>query len=146
MTYTAGEVVDGLFRAMHQVRRASMDTLAPLGVTPAQGRALRTIARAGDDGMRMGELAEQLGVVPRSATSLVDALESAGLVERVADPRSRRAVIARLAGDGRRVLADLVAARTAAGERLLSGLTAAERETLGGLLSKITDAGDPAVG
>ena len=40
--------------------------LAPLGLTPAQERALRVVARSGPDGIRMGELAGLMSVVPRS--------------------------------------------------------------------------------
>ncbi|MGV4926456.1 MarR family transcriptional regulator [Streptomyces sp. HJ7] len=38
----------------------------------------------------MTELAERLGVVPRAVTPLIDALEEAGLVRRLAEPDNRR--------------------------------------------------------
>src|ERR1700691_3054950 len=64
--------------------------LAPLGLTPAQERALRLIAR-GEEPPRMTELADRLGIVPRSLTTVIDALEKAGLVRREIGPRHRRA-------------------------------------------------------
>ena len=77
-----------------------MSSIAPLDLTPAQSRALRIIYKS-EQPIRMGELAATLGVVPRSATGLVDALESAGLVERSVDPANRRAVLVRLTERGR---------------------------------------------
>jgi len=85
---SAGELTERVMRVAHLIRRASMAGLAPLNLTPAQSRALRTISRA-ESPIRMGELAAALGVVPRSATDLVDALQGAGLVERLVDPANR---------------------------------------------------------
>ena len=55
--------------------------LGPLGVTWAQVRALRTVARCGGP-VRMSELADRLGIARRSATSVVDELVERGLVGR----------------------------------------------------------------
>ena len=48
----------------------------------------------------MTELADRLGIVPRSVTTVVDALEEAGLVRREIDPRNRRAILLRLTDQG----------------------------------------------
>jgi len=88
---SAGELTERVMRVAHLIRRASTAGLAPLNLTPAQSRALRTISRA-ESPIRMGELAAALGVVPRSATDLVEALQGAGLVERLVDPANRRSV------------------------------------------------------
>ncbi|MER5867759.1 MarR family transcriptional regulator [Kitasatospora sp. NPDC002040] len=93
---TAAELADALTRAMKRIRRQTMARLEPYGITPGQARALRTLAHApgceGRETMRLSELAERLHIAPRSATTVVDALEEAGLVERVPDPADRRAV------------------------------------------------------
>src|SRR3954447_21591570 len=99
---TTPELVERLMRSAHRLRRASMKSLAPLGLTPAQERMLRLVSR-GEGPWRMGELAARMGIVPRSATSLVDALEQAGLVQRDVDPHNRRAVLVSLTGHGRSV-------------------------------------------
>ncbi len=53
-------------------------------------------------GMRMGELSDRLMVTTGNITGLVDELEADGLVERMADPSSRRASLVRLTPKGRR--------------------------------------------
>ena len=53
-------------------------------------------------GKRMGELSERLMVTTGNITGLVDELEADGLVERMADPSSRRASLVRLTPKGRR--------------------------------------------
>ena len=105
-------------------------------MTPAQTRLLRAIARA-EKPWRMGELATFMGVVPRSATDLVDALEQAGLVERRADPENRRSLLVTLTDAGRAVQDDMAAARAQAGEELFGRLSAAERRQLARLLDKV---------
>jgi len=110
---SAAELIERVMRVAHLIRRTSMASLAPLDLTPAQSRALRTISRA-DTPIRMGELASTLGVVPRSATGLVDALQEAGLVERGADPGNRRSVLVTLTEAGRRMQREMAAARTSA--------------------------------
>src|SRR3954463_9064786 len=94
------ELVERLMRSAHRLRRASMKSLAPLGLTPAQERMLRLVSR-GDGARGMGELASRMGIVPRSATSLVDALEQADLVQRAVDPENRRAILVSLTDHGR---------------------------------------------
>ncbi len=143
MTVPTSEVVEALVRASRRLRHASVRDLAPLGLTPAQERALRVVARAGSDGIRMGELAGRMSVVPRSATGVVDGLEEAGLVERVPDPASRRSVLVRLTPGGRRVQDDMAAARLSAAEDLLGALDDEERAQLASLLGKIAGDGCP---
>lgn len=133
---SAEELTERVVRVAHLIRRASMSTLAPLNLTPAQSRALRTISKAAAP-IRMGELASTLGVVPRSATGLVDALESAGLVERTVDPDNRRAVLVRLTDHGQAVQQQMSEARTAAGAGIFQPLTDAERRQLAELLARV---------
>src|SRR6476646_3840215 len=97
---SAAELTERVMRVAHLIRRTSMANLAELNLTPAQSRALRTISKA-DPPIRMGELASTLGVVPRSATGLVDALEEAGLVARTVDPANRRSVLVTTTQGGR---------------------------------------------
>src|SRR5690349_10403675 len=133
---SAAELIERVMRVAHLIRRTSMASLAPLDLTPAQSRALRTISRA-DTPIRMGELASTLGVVPRSATGLVDALQEAGLVERGADPGNRRSVLVTLTEAGRRMQREMAAARTSAGDGMFGRLTGAERRMLAELLGKV---------
>jgi DNA-binding MarR family transcriptional regulator len=55
-----------------------------------------------DQGIRMGELSSRLMVTTGNITGLTNELEDDGLVERMADPTSRRAFLVRLTPKGRR--------------------------------------------
>jgi DNA-binding MarR family transcriptional regulator len=96
------------------------------------------VTRAGEP-VRMGAIASRMGIVPRSATGLVDRLVEAGLVLRAVDPDNRRSVLVSLSDQGQRLQSAMGEARTAAAEELLSPLTAAQRESLAELLSRLTE-------
>jgi len=55
-----------------------------------------------DQGIRMGELSTRLMVTTGNITGLTNELADDGLVERMADPSSRRAYLVRLTPKGRR--------------------------------------------
>ncbi len=74
-------------------------------VTLAQARVFQRIAPGGS---RLTELAEQAQVTKQTAGFLVDQLQSAGYVERVADPSDARARLIRLSERGR-TAADMAA-------------------------------------
>jgi DNA-binding MarR family transcriptional regulator len=133
------QLADLLHGLTRRLRRSQAERLAPLGLTPAQERALRVIARS-DEPLRMTELADHLGIVPRSLTTVIDALEDAGLVSREIDPRNRRAILLHLTGRGLAVRDELREARRRAAEDLFAPLPPADRETLGALLARV-DAG-----
>lgn len=140
----AAELAEHVLQIARRIRRSASAGLAPLQMTPAQSRALRVIARA-DGPIRMGEIASRLHVVPRSATGLVEALESAGLVERAVDPANRRSVLVRLSGQGEGILREMAQARAAAAEVVFGVLDDDERATLAALLERVEAApdGDP---
>ena len=130
------QLADLLHRLTRRIRSAQAQRLAPLGLTPAQERALRLISRA-EEPPRMTELADRLGIVPRSLTTVIDALEQAGLVKREIDPRNRRAILLRLTDRGAAVRDDLREGRRRAAEDLFAPLSDADRETLAGLLARL---------
>src|SRR5258708_789203 len=130
------QLADQLQGLIRRLRRAQAERLAPLGLTPAQERALRLITR-GDEPPRMTELADRLGIVPRSLTTVIDALEEAGLVRREIDPRNRRAILLRLTDQGATVRDGLREARRRAAEDLFAPLSADDRKTLAGLLTRL---------
>ncbi|CAN5526905.1 transcriptional regulator SlyA [soil metagenome] len=139
----AVEVADLVHRVAHHVRHTAKGQLAPLGITWGQVRALRTIDAWGQP-MRMGTLADTLGMVPRSATSVVDDLVEQGLVARGTDPADRRAVAVEPTPAGRALLARLVEQRRSAAGQVLSALTVDELETVQHLLAKaLADPDEP---
>src|SRR5580692_10175126 len=123
---------------MKRLRRAQAQRLAPLGLTPAQERALRMITRS-EEPLRMTELADQLGIVPRSVTTVVDALEQAGLVRREIDPRNRRAIRLHLTDRGSAVRDDMREARRQAAEDLFAPMPEGDRKTLTELLTRLAE-------
>ena len=130
------QLADQLHQLMKRLRHSQAERLAPLGLTPAQERALRVIAR-GDEPPRMTEIADRLGIAPRSLTTVVDALEQAGLVRREIDPRNRRAILLRLTEGGVAVRDDLREARRRAAEDLFAPLSDDQRRTLADLLTQM---------
>ncbi|HEY1667826.1 MAG TPA: MarR family transcriptional regulator [Trebonia sp.] len=136
------QLADQVHRLTRRLRRAQAERLAPLGLTPAQERALRLITR-GDEPLRMTELADRLGIVPRSLTTVVDALEEAGLVRREIDPRNRRAILLHLTDEGAAVRDGLREARRRAAEDLFAPLSADDRKTLASLLTLLDSSGEP---
>ncbi len=137
---TTLELAELLTHTARRLRRGSIVQLAPLGVTYAQARVLRLVAADGRP-LRMADLAAQLDVVPRSVTTMIDALESAGLVARHADPGDRRSVLVTLSEDGRLLLDRLEKARRDSADEVFGGLDAAQRHQLLGLLGVLCERG-----
>ena len=130
-------LADTLVRASWRLRRRERKELAPFGLTFAQARALRLVSSAAE-GMRIGELADALEIVPRSATTMVDGLEGAGLVARRIDPADRRSVIVACSPEGKRLVARLAEERRASAQALFAVLSAGDRAELLRLLRSIT--------
>src|SRR4051812_2546188 len=94
------ELSELLHRVSHRLRHGYAHRLGPLGVNPGQARALRALAKA-ERPLRMVQLADELRIVPRSVTPVIDALEQAGLVRREVDPANRRSTLVVLTDAGR---------------------------------------------
>jgi MarR family transcriptional regulator for hemolysin len=73
----------------HALRKAFDRRAVGMGVTRAQWKVLFRLER--QPGLRQIELADMLDIEPITLSRIVDRLEEAGLVERVADPADRRA-------------------------------------------------------
>jgi len=130
------EVADLIAGVGRRIRRAASHELEPLGVTWGQVRALRMLARGGEP-VRMSELADQLRIARRSATSVVDELAERGLVVRSSDPNDRRAVTVDVTPAGWSLLDELAQRRRAAAADITSSLTPAELVTLRDLLRRL---------
>lgn len=73
----------------HALRKAFDRRACGMGVTRAQWKVLFRLER--QPGLRQIELADMLDIEPITLSRIVDRLEEAALVERVADPADRRA-------------------------------------------------------
>jgi DNA-binding MarR family transcriptional regulator len=128
-------LTDAFWSVARRLRETSQETLAPWEVTPAQFRALRVLRRHGT--LRLSELSEHLRIAARSATEVIDALESRQLVARQPDPDDRRAILAELTDHGVSVLDAIRAARGTETERVFRQLTRADRADLARILGKL---------
>src|SRR4051812_14749009 len=116
---------DRLMTVARALRRGFGSVLSQWEVTPAQARALRVVLD--HEPARLSAVADRLRIAPRSATEVVDALETRGLVTRVPDPDDRRATTVVVTDEGRRLQALLEEARRAESERFLSTLGPGDR-------------------
>lgn len=132
----SGQLADAVQQLSRRLRHGTRQRLAPLGLTPGQGRALSVLERA-EQPMRMAALAEALRVVPRSATGVVEGLEEMGLVHRETDPANRRSVLVGLTDAGRGTLDELAEARRETAEELFGGLDPADQRRLLALLTTL---------
>jgi DNA-binding MarR family transcriptional regulator len=134
----ADETLSEAFRSVaRQLRHTSQETLAPWDITPAQLRAMRVLMRHGV--MRMSELSDHLHIAARSATEVVDALETRGRVERRPDPDDRRATLVEVTEHGTSVLDAIRAARGTEAERAFDRLSPTDRAHLARILRKLRD-------
>jgi DNA-binding MarR family transcriptional regulator len=134
----SGESLSEIFWSVaRQLREASQETLAPWDITPAHLRAMRALGHHGS--MRLSDLSGRLHIAPRSATEVVDALESRGLVRRQPDPGDRRATLVEMTEHGAEVMTAIRAARGNDAERAFGRLSPADRTELARILGQLRD-------
>ncbi len=107
-------------------------------MTPSKLRALDLLAEAGS--LRIGELADRVGVDDTTATRLVDRLEKAGVAARRSEPDDRRATTVGLTPAGEELVAGIAAQRRLFFCDVLAALEPDEREELVRLTAKASAA------
>lgn len=133
-----GELFHAAFRGL---RRTWSEQLAPWELTPHQWRALMTLMRRGscDSGesadIRLKELADRLRIAPRSATEVVDQLETKALVRREPDPTDRRATLIVATDAGKELFANIQAQRRDKSSEYFARLNEHDRAELARILS-----------
>src|SRR5262247_1519490 len=124
------------FRAIaHASHNRTNARMSAAGLSLARFRVLQALASGGR--LRMNELSTGLGVVPRTVTTIIDALEKDRMVARLADPADRRATLLEITQDGLSQLSRLRALRDAAAAELFEVLTPAEKQQLASLLRRL---------
>ncbi|MGA7522154.1 MAG: MarR family transcriptional regulator [Acidobacteriaceae bacterium] len=111
------------------------ERLEPLGMTPPQAGILRMLARFA--GLSQRDLAERLGIHPSRLVSLLDELETAGLLVREPNAEDRRLYSLQLTPAGRERMAELGRVARRHNEALCGALTLEERTQLESLLNRI---------
>jgi len=102
--------------------------------TVARYSTLRALYFAPDDRLPHSEIARRMGTTAGNISQLIDGLEKAGLVERVASPTSRRVVYVQLTAQGRAVCDELVPSMVRLMEATCAMFTADEKADLARLL------------
>ncbi|HET7736592.1 MAG TPA: MarR family transcriptional regulator [Nocardioidaceae bacterium] len=109
--------VTSLMRVQQLVLAQLDELLKPHGLSFARYEALVLLTFSRNGALPLGKMGERLQVHPTSVTSIVDRLESAGLVVRRRHPDDGRAVLAEITPEGRALVEqatdDLVAAEFA---------------------------------
>lgn len=103
-------------------------------LTPSKLRALELLAQ--HDGLRVGELADRVGVDDTTATRLVDRLEDQGLAQRHSEEADRRATLVELTDEGSELVSGVVAQRQEFFAEVLATLDPEERIQLVRLTEK----------
>jgi DNA-binding MarR family transcriptional regulator len=122
--------LDKAFELADRLGALSNRALAARDLTPSQAHVIFVLAQQGPIVQR--ELSDALGCTPRHVTTLVDALESRGLVAREAHPTDRRALLVALTAQGETEAARFDAERAQASAALLGD---APREQLDGFIA-----------
>src|SRR5215203_2664274 len=117
----------------HALRRSFDRRAATLGVTRAQWKVLFRLSRT--PGLQQVELADVLDVEPITLSRIVDRLQEAGLVERVADPADRRAWRLEVTAKAQPLIAKLRTLAEQLCEEAFAGLGPAE---IAAMRSKLT--------
>jgi DNA-binding MarR family transcriptional regulator len=95
----AQRVTTGLAKVGIALKQQAWAEAGGRGLTPTQGQVL-ALLRASPDGLRLGALAQQLGVTAPTASDSVAALHRKGLVAKVPVAGDGRAVLVRLTPAG----------------------------------------------
>jgi DNA-binding MarR family transcriptional regulator len=106
-----------------------------LGLTRSQCQVLAHLAR--HDGIQQGALAEILEVEPITLTRILDRLEQAGLVERLAHPKDRRIRLLRLTEAAHPLLAEIFAIGALTRGEAMEGVADEDRDRLFDVLSRM---------
>src|SRR6478735_6928621 len=134
---------EALRHSIYLVRRLDADG----ELSAAQLSTLKMLLESADDGgVRVGEIARNLGVKVPSATEQIIKLERAGLVRREADPSDSRAVRVHLTAEGHAAVDSANQRRNAVMAAILGSLTEADRKALAAaipVISKINETLQP---
>lgn len=91
---------------------------------------LKALMALQSGGMRVGNVAQILGLSANATTSLLDHLEERQLLERHLDPSDRRAVLVQITGTGDELIQGLYRSGAEEMQRLLEDLTDEELRAL----------------
>ena len=124
----AGELRTALTAASRSYKSAGSDALRRLGLHPGQDFLLDALRQEGP--MTAGDLARRLRVEGPTVSRMSQRMESAGLVQRVADAADGRRTLISLTPQGRRLAVKVPQILDEVLEGALAGLSDAQRGQL----------------
>ncbi|GAB3020580.1 MarR family transcriptional regulator [Mycobacterium bourgelatii] len=138
---SADAITDSLLTASRLLVAISARSIAMVDetITISQFRTLVILSNRGP--INLATLATLLGVQPSATGRMVDRLVSAGLIDRLPHPTSRRELLAALTQRGRDVVAKVTANRRGEIARIVEQMPLAERRGLVRALTAFTAAG-----
>jgi DNA-binding MarR family transcriptional regulator len=128
-------VLLAFLRAVSLAEPLQRELAAGHGISIEDLYAVRVLARLGD--VPISRYAAELGLARSTITNLVDRLERASLVERVAGPTDRRVTLVRLTPSGRQALEARVVVAESDIVRRLFALDADDQTALAELLERV---------
>jgi DNA-binding MarR family transcriptional regulator len=134
--------VTSIMRAQQIILARLNELLDPMGLTFPRYEALMLLFYSRKGELPLGKLSDRLQVHRASVTNVIDKLVDSGYVERVGHQQDRRAILARITGDGKRVARRATKQLNVAG----FGMAPLDRATCEALYSALTplriEAGD----
>jgi DNA-binding MarR family transcriptional regulator len=127
-----------LWRVCQKMQHELEGVLSDSGLTLAQFDVLANLGMS--EGITQQELAERLLVTKGNVCGVLDRMESAGLVERRADPTDRRVNRIHLTRQGRTALQSAFPTHLGVIERCFETLSLAEQRTLHQLVTRLGQA------
>lgn len=124
-----------LARAFTMVSRKSEESIRTFKLTSAQFAVIEALGHLGD--MTVGKLCEKMLVTGGNMTLVLDNLEKLELVQRVKNPKDRRALNITLTDKGKRLFEEIFVMHAENIEETMSVLSEEEQQQLGGLLKKL---------
>ena len=91
-------IVQNLARTMAQFRRLGGQNKSKYGIRQSEFMLLYTLVENKDSdarGLKVSDLSTKLNITPAGVTHMINSLEEAGYIERLADPADRRVVLVR---------------------------------------------------
>jgi DNA-binding MarR family transcriptional regulator len=132
------ELAEHLRNAVNRLnRRLRQESLG--GISPAQASMLGMADRL--ETPTLGELARAEQIQPPTMTRLVAQMESAGLIDRIADPNDRRICRVKVTAKGRRELHRIRTRKTAFLVERIASLDEADQLSLGRLVELLEKLG-----
>ncbi|HSK69384.1 MAG TPA: MarR family transcriptional regulator [Candidatus Limnocylindria bacterium] len=118
------------FHSILKLEEESLRRMGPYRLSISEMHLLEAVARGGDCGRSVSDIARELGITLPSVTAAVNKLEGKGFVTRTRSDADKRSVIVMLAPDGRRAEASHRFFHRHMVSRVSDSLSTAERDAL----------------